>query len=164
MKKEKQIDLDPNSYLQEFYVCLSNNPNLVPYLTIDFSSCVSEDFVQKMGDLTNFYHFQVLAATPRLDDVSQDLIYLYSSDNRKIHTIKFLSHKVFKQKHKKHEAQKNTFSQIIGFLEPFYQKFSHNPIIVDLPRLIDDYYTEGSSTIYLSKPKPEPHAYHPFPV
>ncbi|OHT12293.1 hypothetical protein TRFO_17990 [Tritrichomonas foetus] len=145
------IDVEPNKYTREFIVDLLKYPTLVPYLSLDFSPQVCENFISVLSELTNFYHFHVLTSTPKNNFDVDLLLNFYSADHLKIHIVNYLSSYLYKQRMENHEYFKNIFCSIIEFLKPYSNNFTTQPIIIDLPKLIENFNEKTPEIIYLTK-------------
>ena len=75
IKQEKLPVSFSKAARQDFFNELSKRPEIIPFVYIDYvSSPISYDeFVQTLGELTNFYHYQVLANKPTIVKIDSKL-------------------------------------------------------------------------------------------
>ncbi|OHT07605.1 hypothetical protein TRFO_24174 [Tritrichomonas foetus] len=136
---------------QELISILSSKPELVPYINIDFinSPMSSEEFVHILGDLTNFYHFQILANPPKTESMSSHLLTIVSSDNLKLHKINFIYYKVEKIRNILYEKNLQLFSSLLEFLELLLENLTSYPIVILMHKLLEDaqYDSEESKSL-----------------
>ena len=127
--KSLSEELDKNP---EFKQYLSINTNINQQMSVD-------QYVNSLGEITNYYHFQVLAMPPILGtEYSDKLLVIVSADNLKLNIVKFLENKLFQEKNRIYEENVKKFSSFLEFMESLITKYSCFPITINSQKIIKD--------------------------
>lgn len=151
MNSQKQYNkskLESSCYDRDFNAQISKYPQLIPYIIEDNSSN-SEQNHEIMLKTLDFYSTEVLQSPPIFVDSSVDMIFFYSSDNLKIHTVIFLSHKIWKKQIKKYREKVSLFSTLIYFLHSYVGNLVENKIVIKYQSLVDYFQKESALIQYL---------------
>ena len=154
IKQEKLPVSFSKAARQDFFNELSKRPEIIPFVYIDYvSSPISYDeFVQTLGELTNFYHYQVLANKPTIVKIDSKLLSIVSSDNLKEHQIKYLYQKIYKIQLRKYNQISSVFSSLLSFLDSMVTKSTSYPIAIEMQKLLEysqyDTYESKALKIY----------------
>lgn len=149
-KQNSSQKLQLKHYNQDFTDQISKYPQLIPFIFNDISSD-SDQNQEVMAKLLNFYSTTILESVPTFFDLSEDMIYFYSSDNLKIHTVIYLSHKVWKMKIKSYQEKVSLFSTLIYFLHSFLDNYDENKVVIKFQKLTEYFYNERPSITFLNK-------------
>ena len=146
--QKPNTNFSESDYIQDFNNQLSKYPQLKQYVYFN-SSSDSKENQEAMNIFLNFYSKNVLESVPTFTDLSENMIYFYSSDNLKIHIVTYLSHKIWKIKVQKYQEKVSIFSTLTFLLHSFEKKYVENKIVIKYQKLINDFQSECSLIKYM---------------
>ncbi|OHS94889.1 hypothetical protein TRFO_10829 [Tritrichomonas foetus] len=135
---------DQSDISKKFAEELNSKPEFKEYLSLEDQKHMlnQEQYLKTLGELTNYFHFQILAMPPHMESFSSQLLTIVSHDNLVIHQLLFVEKEIYDLSCEIHKSNADNFNSFLEFLASLVTKYTIFPITINSKKIIADFQSD----------------------
>lgn len=131
------------SHGDDFVKELVIRPDIIPYVSLELQVTeslenIQERHVRMIGELTNYYHFELLGKPIKLGNLTPNLSSLSGMHRRVYHLLKWIELKIYKLRLKRRARMINILATLIDYLKVCPPAEDKMCVVVKRERLFQD--------------------------